>query len=55
MLTCPCRVLLDFKLEFFDDVFADFEDREMHPWHRYRRAAGVIMSCISVFFLVSIM
>lgn len=44
-----------YKLEFVDDVFADLEDREDHPWHKYRRAAGIFMSLVSTLFMVSIM
>jgi len=46
---------LYFKLEFIDDVYADYEDREAHPWHKYRRGAGIIMSLVSTLFMVSVM
>ena len=45
----------DFKLEFYDDVMDPIEDREMHPWHKYRRAAGILMSLIASLFMVSVM
>jgi len=44
-----------FKLEFFDDVYALHENREKQPWDRCRRAAGIIMTMITVTFLVSVM
>ena len=47
--------LADFKLEFIDDAYAEFEDRELHPWHKYRRAFGILMSMVSILFLVSVM
>ena len=43
--------IIYFKLEFVKDVYAEFEDRENHPWHKYRRAAGILMSLVTVFFL----
>ena len=48
-------MLLDYKLEFVDDAYAPYEDRDSHPWHRYRRAAGVMMSFVSALFMVSVM
>jgi len=44
-----------FKLEFVDDVMKDYDDRETHPWHKYRRSAGIIMSLVAIVFLVSVM
>jgi len=44
-----------FKLEFFDDVLAPYEDRDAHPWHKYRRAAGILMTLVAVLFMVSVM
>ena len=55
LLSVFCVSILYFKLEFVDDVYAGFEDREEHPWHKYRRGAGIIMSLISVLFMVSVM
>ena len=46
---------IDFKLEFFEDVMEPLEDRDEHPWHRYRRTAGIIMSLVAVLFLVSVL
>ena len=47
--------LIYFKLEFIDDIYADFEDRELKPWHKYRRAAGIFMSLIASFFMISVL
>ena len=47
--------LADVKLEFFDDVYAEHEDRDLHPWHKYRRGAGILMSAVSAFFLASVL
>ena len=33
----------------------DQEDRELHPWHKYRRAAGIFMSLIATLFMVSVL
>ncbi len=46
---------IDFKLEFVDDVYAGFEDRDAHPWYKYRRAAGIIMSLVATVFMVSVL
>lgn len=46
---------VDVKLEFFDDIYADHEDRVLHPWHKYRRGCGIIMACLSAFFLASVL
>ena len=56
----PCLLpltifLADFKLEFVDDVYEEFEDREMHPWHKYRRAAGIVISLVAVLFMFSVL
>ena len=33
----------------------EHEDRDMHPWHKYRRAAGIVMSLIATLFMVSVL
>lgn len=43
------------KLEFFDDIYAEHEDRVLHPWHKYRRGAGIVMATLSAFFLASVL
>jgi hypothetical protein len=43
------------KLEFFDDVYAEHEDRDLHPWHKYRRGVGIFMAAVSAFFLASVL
>ena len=45
----------DMKLEFFDDVYAEHEDRENHPWHKYTRGVGIFMAVVAAFFLASVM
>jgi len=47
--------MLYFKLEFVDDIYADYEDRDEHPWHKYRRGAGILVSLVAVLFMVSVM
>ena len=46
---------VDFKLEFYDDVYKMHEDREKYPMDRFRRAAAMIMTLISTVFLLSVM
>ena len=45
----------DFKLEFVDDVYEAFEDRESHAIYKLRRAAGVIMAVVAAAFLFSVL
>ena len=46
---------VDFKLEFYDDVYKVHEDREKYPMDRFRRAAAMTMTLISTVFLLSVM
>ena len=46
---------LDFKLEFVDDVYESFEDRETHAIYKLRRAAGVLMAIVAAAFLFSVL
>ena len=55
ILVVTSNFISDFKLEFVDDVMKDYDDRETHPWHKYRRSAGIIMSLVAIVFLVSVM
>ena len=45
----------DFKLEFVDDVYEPFEDRESHAIYKLRRAAGVLMALVAAAFLFSVL
>ena len=46
---------VDFKYEFVDDVYEPYEDRDSHPWYKYRRGVGVFMCLFALFFLTSIL
>ena len=54
LLSVSIVSILYYKLEFVDDVYSGLEDRNLHPWHKYRRATGVILSFVAVFFLVCV-
>ena len=48
-------LILDAFLEWGENVYEPYEDRDLHNWYRYRRAFGITAAILAHIFLFSVL